>query len=379
MGSVLAKFRKEKSTEQILEALEEEIQQIEKYTINTQDQKRRFVFNFLTISIGIYVIAFLVFYFLYFPPTWKERVIYSIPLLLFPLVIILLRKLFTWYFQRKLNKNSKKLSELRDKKKIILEQVMDKETYKVALGLLQRFGDKIGPAKYALTTTPRIASSPGTNLNQTGKGITMSTLTQLSPLNMNLSATNSSTTLSKYQSGGNVANTSIRGNLSPQTPLAVSTFRRTPFPIVNQQNKSAFERVVDLLVGDGPQDRFGMICKKCYAHNGMALKEEFDYVTFRCAFCHSLNPSRKSRPAAPRLQTHPIGNFSIKKTSSESSSSDTESESKFKAPTIQVTAAESPTENLPDLNSEKLKEDLNIDEEKDEKTSETITETKKDK
>lgn len=60
--------------------------------------------------------------------------------------IIMLRYLLTWYFQRKLNKNSTKLCALRAEKKKILEQVMDKETYKVAVNLLSRFADKSSSA-----------------------------------------------------------------------------------------------------------------------------------------------------------------------------------------------------------------------------------------
>lgn len=33
----------------------------------------------------------------------------------------------------------------------------------------------------------------------------------------------------------------------------------------------------------------------------MALKEEFEYIAFRCAYCFFLNPARKTRPQAPRL------------------------------------------------------------------------------
>lgn len=53
----------------------------------------------------------------------------------------MLRYVFTWYFERKLSKNTKKLIALRGEKKKILEEVMDKETYKVAVTLLSRFGD----------------------------------------------------------------------------------------------------------------------------------------------------------------------------------------------------------------------------------------------
>uniref|UniRef100_A0A1A9VX07 Uncharacterized protein n=1 Tax=Glossina austeni TaxID=7395 RepID=A0A1A9VX07_GLOAU len=37
--------------------------------------------------------------------------------------------------------------------------------------------------------------------------------------------------------------------------------RYTAFPIVNANNKSIFERLVDVLIGDGSQDPYAMICK----------------------------------------------------------------------------------------------------------------------
>lgn len=37
----------------------------------------------------------------------------------------------------------------------------------------------------------------------------------------------------------------------------------------------------------------------------MASKEDFEYTTFRCAFCNVLNPARKAKPAAPRLSVLP--------------------------------------------------------------------------
>lgn len=55
--------------------------------------------------------------------------------------IIFIKRLVAYYFQRKLNNNSKKLNDLRAEKKKIIEKVMDKETYKVALDILNRFAD----------------------------------------------------------------------------------------------------------------------------------------------------------------------------------------------------------------------------------------------
>ena len=38
------------------------------------------------------------------------------------------------------------------------------------------------------------------------------------------------------------------------------------------------DRVVEYLVGDGPSNRYALICKQCQSHNGMALKEEFEFI-----------------------------------------------------------------------------------------------------
>lgn len=73
----------------MLEKLEDDIRGIEEYTIDTQERQRRYVGNFLIISIGLYVIGFIIFYFLFFPPTWQQRIIYSTPLLLFPIVLVI--------------------------------------------------------------------------------------------------------------------------------------------------------------------------------------------------------------------------------------------------------------------------------------------------
>ena len=38
------------------------------------------------------------------------------------------------------------------------------------------------------------------------------------------------------------------------------------------------DRMLEYLLGDGPQHKYALICQKCASHNGMALKEEFEYI-----------------------------------------------------------------------------------------------------
>lgn len=62
----------------------------------------------------------------------------------------------------------------------------------------------------------------------------------------------------------------------------------------------------------------------------MALKEEFEYLSFRCCYCYFLNPARKKRPPAPKLEIGAKQQLSIEgpntSESEKNSSTDTDSE-----------------------------------------------------
>lgn len=68
-------------------------------------------------------------------------------------------------------------------------------------------------------------------------------------------------------------------------------------------------QMVEYLVGDGPNNRYALICSQCHSHNGMALRDEFEYLNFRCAYCYHLNPARKKKPTLEEVggvsSTHP--------------------------------------------------------------------------
>ncbi|XP_065090203.1 endoplasmic reticulum junction formation protein lunapark-B [Ochlerotatus camptorhynchus] len=315
MGAIISRFRKEKTTYQILENLEEKISDLEAYTISTQERQKRFVANFLVISIGLYVISFAVFYFVFFPPTWNERIIHSLPLLICPMIITLIKKGLAWYFERKVIINTNELKELRAEKKKILEKVMDKETYKVAVDILNKFGEKSfkmqnqglsglsptkGPQPMQMTPKGPTQMRPA----QSAPGPQMTPVRQQLPntpigFNVGTRQPNAGMQGSFYQphSAG------IIQRPMGMVPGSMQTmpYRRTPYPIINHNQKGVIEKMVDYLVGDGPNSRFAMICSQCLMHNGMALQEEYEYAAFRCAFCGVYNPSKKQRPLAPKL------------------------------------------------------------------------------
>jgi len=50
-----------------------------------------------------------------------------------------------------------------------------------------------------------------------------------------------------------------------------------PAPVLPRE-RSYLDRVLEYLIGDGPANRYALICTQCHSHNGMALKEEFEYI-----------------------------------------------------------------------------------------------------
>uniref|UniRef100_A0A3Q3VZF6 Endoplasmic reticulum junction formation protein lunapark n=1 Tax=Mola mola TaxID=94237 RepID=A0A3Q3VZF6_MOLML len=178
-----------------------------------------------------------------------------------------------------------------------LEEVMETETYKNAKLILERF-DPEAKKKAELESTPahpQMTPQPG----QVSVVVSLSHIA-LPPEPFPLSAPGGPPERSAVSA-------SIRSGAIPRTPC-------TPIPGVGMhppgpplarpilpQNRGTVDRVIEYLVGDGPQNRYALICQQCFSHNGMALKEEFEYLAFRCAYCYFLNPARKTRPQAPRL------------------------------------------------------------------------------
>lgn len=370
MGAIISRFRKEKTTYQLLENLEEKIKDIETFTITTQERQKRFVANFLVISIVLYVLSSLVFYFVFFPPTWNERIIHSLPLLICPMIITMIKKSLAWFFERRVVYNTEELKQLRAEKKKILEKVMDKETYKVAVDILAKFGDKTqrpqtqsmgGPLPMPMTpkgpgpVRPQLAphSAPGPQpMTPMGPGRQMAA----TPIGFNM---RQQTPMMQQQSG-------LIHRPMGMVPQQTMPYRRTPYPIINHNQKGVLEKMVDYLVGDGANSRFAMICKECLMHNGMALQEEYEYAAFRCAFCGAFNPSKKQRPLAPRLPFEQAqldklrqkrGSTSSAAESEPSSAAEDSNSAEADAASSPDQASAPPTEDLPQDGAEEMDQD----------------------
>jgi len=155
MGFILSKFRKKKSTYEVLESLEAEITSISKFKASTVVWQKKVVGYLVTYSIVIYLLLAMLVYFKLFPAARdkKEQLLLLLPFLVFPGLIWALRRLLTWWYHRKVRRDETKLQLLKEKKSKILDEVMEKETYKVAKQILDKFGQN-QPAAAARPSLP---------------------------------------------------------------------------------------------------------------------------------------------------------------------------------------------------------------------------------
>lgn len=306
---------------EILEGIDKDIQVLEEYSEKYQKQLKTWVWRLLLYSSLLYLTTCVVVYFWYLPEQVMGRLILCLPFLVFPLLIWLLRKMLIFIFSRRTEKNNDKLEDLKTQKRKILEDVMETETYKNAKLILERF-DPESKRKMELESTPiglQMTPKPGQELRHRNvmpktPSVAVNPASVAAAARPPLASGPTYPGRSSHSAPGGPPERNLSAIAAQQSLMRKPVTPGTPVPGIGMhppgpplarpvlpRERGAMDRVIEYLVGDGPQNRYALICQQCLSHNGMALKEEFEYVAFRCAYCYFLNPARKMRPQAPRL------------------------------------------------------------------------------
>lgn len=308
MGTILSRFRKSPTTIEILEDIDKNIAHLEKFRRANQELRQKVIGKLIFYSVVVYIGGAIALYFFFMPQELTYRIYGLFPFFLFPFLVYLLKRFLHWFFVRKISQNEGEMQALRDKRKDILENVMETETYKKAKEILEKFDPetkkKLEEEKNrkeneanASQSTPqhpglRRRQVPGQSEHPGAPGIP-------GPMGRGRGMGISSLPTPNLQQ--TPMNGAARGqqSIAPRSPVA-----GLPRPIL-PLNKTPLDKLMDYMIGDGTSHRYALICQNCCNHNGMALKEEFQYLAFRCAYCRFFNPARKQRPNAPRLPMTP--------------------------------------------------------------------------
>ncbi|RMX42274.1 hypothetical protein pdam_00009862 [Pocillopora damicornis] len=298
MGLIFSRWRKKESLGEVLELLEKDIKALQSSQQRTENLRKKFIGSLILYSVVMYILAALVCYFYDFPKSWKAKIVRSIPLL----------RVLHYFFVQRISKNERRLEELKDKKRQVLEEVMEKETYKAAKDLLAKYDPnsevvKVERKETPISTPTHSVQSPsgsmGTELRQRNalgkvespgaplqRTISEPSLAE-SPGQMNQSGDSKQTNQKAIEPKKSNSLMNIPSNssgaaspLPPGTPRRIASPGPMPRPAqpILPRERTAMDKLVEYLVGDGPNNRYALICSQCHSHNGMALKEEFEYI-----------------------------------------------------------------------------------------------------
>ncbi|CAH8541771.1 unnamed protein product [Schistosoma rodhaini] len=264
-----------------LEDIDDEILELESDRSSSIDSEKQFVFRLLFYSFIFFGLSFITVYYYYWPRTVTGKVVICMIFAVYPFCIYFLKYIFRMMFTRRVNKTNEKLKRLRADKQKLLEEVMEKETFNKAQQILKRFD----PLTFASITVedkkvPKPVFGSMINLGTPHSEVRRRNNSGDKHLTQGLLGPNLTTQSSTPMLGSN------------QTPCSKKP--RLLRPLLPRE-RSIIDKVLDALVGDGPDKRFALICNECSSHNGMALQEEFEYLAFRCCYCNHFNPARRTR------------------------------------------------------------------------------------
>nr|KAF6495645.1 lunapark, ER junction formation factor [Rousettus aegyptiacus] len=147
MGGVFSRWRTKPSTVEVLENIDKEIQALEEFREKNQRLQKLWVGRLILYSSILYLFTCLIVYLWYLPDEFIARLAMTLPFFAFPLIIWSIRTVLIFFFSKRTERNNEALDDLKSQKKKILEEVMEKETYKTAKLILERFDPESKKAK----------------------------------------------------------------------------------------------------------------------------------------------------------------------------------------------------------------------------------------
>ncbi|KAK6199357.1 uncharacterized protein RJT21DRAFT_46191 [Scheffersomyces amazonensis] len=208
-------------------------------------------------------------------------------LLLYPVVGYGIYTIVHWFYTFLINSKSNQLINLKKKHKQKIEDLKRITNFNTTNELLDKFGDEKDKPKPKsnLSTKPKsnlptqIPNNP--TINRSGViDVNKLSETQLKKLNINITPNKPL----PQQTPQSHAQSQIQSS-TPPPPKVASTPPKRTFQ----------DRILDLLIGsdnsEAVENRYALICYKCYAHNGLAPPhtDNPSAIKFKCMQCGTLN------------------------------------------------------------------------------------------
>ncbi|KAK4049096.1 hypothetical protein OIO90_005566 [Microbotryomycetes sp. JL221] len=255
--------------ETILSRLEQDINKAESHLLQIKLRERRSNALFLTYGITVWLLYFGVWY-LYLrhnQHSTGQLVVVTLPLIVGPVLLVFTRRFVRSFYRRQQTKEETNLRSLKKQQRAKVEELKRNTGYYSTKTLIDKYDDEQGSNKqHGIEST----TTKGGIKAQARSNATKPPPQQQQQQQQNQSQQQQAT--------------------SPLIPLAPSAVAQPP--------RTFMDKVADALIGTNneqePFNKYALICSKCYNHNGLVPKEEFETIQYQCPRCGFMNLSRQT-------------------------------------------------------------------------------------
>ncbi|KAJ3000832.1 hypothetical protein HDV02_002295 [Globomyces sp. JEL0801] len=190
------------------------------------------------------------------------------------------------------------LAELRNKQQLKVEELKKKTSYYMTKGLIERYATPTKDAPEA-GLRQRNPGNIGKGQNTSKDCFRLNSELQQNELKPMLKEQHSNGSLSQNPKDQLGVQTGYNTNVVSKVHLNkqnVSPVYLQPSHPQLDQPKTILDKFMDALIGDAdtPQQRYALICEKCFQHNGLVLPDEYLDAKFICMSCKHLTIKKSS-------------------------------------------------------------------------------------
>ncbi|KAJ1912679.1 hypothetical protein H4219_005509 [Mycoemilia scoparia] len=343
-------FKKDQNYEQILAKLEADINKAEKGRLKTQKRATQWTGLWTTYTTLLWIVYSVGFWLYGWPMRYRMDgqllVIFLGGVFAGPFIIYYMRQIMASMFKKSISKQDKKIKQLQDELKEKINELKEKTKYDTTKNLIDRYESPKKNTTAAATGAAagldnktlgrvKLTAAQAANRRRTMPNPTMvSQFNTMGPKTLNpvkmpplgqgqqkpqvvspqSSAPNSAKPSQPPQGhaksdGEDIATGAVTRPGYTSQPITPET---APFAAAEAaaaatmsqkggNNNPWFDKIVSKLVGEeNPTTKYALICRRCYAHNGLILPEEVYTIRHRCPKCGHFNPSRNDIIAAEK-------------------------------------------------------------------------------
>jgi len=294
MGSILSFFKKEKTIEKVLEQIDQQIHDAEIRQMGYKTSWRT-ITSYLMAWSFLFELLYFVWWYFWFQQQRHDALEtskYFSPLLLIPIVAWVVSRILNFYYSRRISQDVLWLRELKAKQKSKLEEFAKATDFYKTQAIINRYQKTLETVDTDKTEKPtrdtkQTDPSIGLHHRPPPSKQMVSPPPQFRPqipevINSQPLPTTPHTVPTYTMPVP--ADRRFIVSQNPRLPNAPTTVAQVP-----PGERAWYDKLVDFVIGEGPEHNMAMICEKCLAHNGLAPKEEMEQIQFRCRNCNHFN------------------------------------------------------------------------------------------